>query len=657
MVIEQILHGYDRGHTEIASSISLSSAKDLLMMDNLSDWSGYNSSDGYLTIYKLKECPYFVIAKTWYASEMERSGSVWTHSLLIRTNAIPRNFDFRFLLNLFARPEVGKYSQYQSSIHIEDFTIGENELLSEETIPQTLLLYYLLLEGHQNIIFSIDLPQQILQIVIVTILQYLPLNIVWKISGCTGTLTPRKYDSESLSIQFTESSNNKLFSGKVNKTFFAPGILEILEYVGKCMRNANDDFFSAFRIFTNDIGTSSDKASTMIYSLMKLTQVLRKTHGKSEDYLSILNHISSNFPNKQDGQKLKENFLNERIFSLFYNNKINWLNDILCHTVTDAFDIQLIYEEILSAYDNDKESVWNLISNIIANSYLSSTNKQIIHQFVYSRTDEELTEWVIHWPESFITFASYDPNLLSNKIWLSVSSSKNFKELLWIFMGHISIKFSTWKDLIERILKEHCSVTGNFAKFLIQKENSSISTILDFQNSSETLNMDHYLLCEAVSQTPTLVKWVKNHSTINDVISTYIISDIKYNEYKIKLTDSTFWRNIMLGKTMSSTSYYSYFYIIAHMIDQGENTLDIIKPTFYYLHIKLSRNEDVKSIMSAIEPYLAKVKPWKDWDNCLKLRKGLIKWLKKCGYPYKILKDFTPDSHINKNLANLWGKK
>lgn len=657
MIIEQILHGYDHGHTKIASSILLPSAKDILMMDNMSDWSGYTSTDGYLTIYKLEESQYFVIAKTWYASEMERSGSVWTHSLLVKIDEIPKKFDFRFLLNYFTRPQIGDYKKYQSSINTENFTIGEEDLLPEEIMPQTLLLYYLLQEGNKSITFSIDLPQKTLQLVLVTILQYLPLDIVWNISGCTGTLTPRKYGSEFLSIQFIESSSNKLFSGKINENYFTPDVLEILEYLRKCMRNVNDDFFSAFRMFTNDVGTSSSKAKTVIYSLMKLDQAIRETHGIPDDYISILDHISSKFQNKEDGIKIKESFLGDKIISLFYANKINWLHDILSLAITNVFDAQYIYREMLSIYDNDKESVWNLVQSLVSDVYLSSISKRIIHQFVYSRTEKEIAEWYAICPESFMKFASYDSDLLSNKIWLSVSSTTDFKQLLLIFVNHIPTMFTAWRNLMERILKEHSSVTSDFANCIFHEDNSTVSMILDFQNSFDTQNIDIQLLEGAVSQTEILVNWVKNHKAISDVISSCIINEIKFDKNKIKLTDDIFWMNVMQGKEKPSSRDYSYFYVVAHMIDRGEHTLDIVKPTFYYLHVKLSQNKDVELILSTVGPYLYKVIFWKDWDHCFKLRKGLVIWLKDSHYPKSILKKFTSDSKINKELIKLWGKK
>lgn len=80
-----MLHGYNHGHNYIQGSIVLDSSHDMNKIAMLSDWSEYvNGKDySYLTFYSLDESNYYVVAKTWYASEMSRPGCVWTHSLLI----------------------------------------------------------------------------------------------------------------------------------------------------------------------------------------------------------------------------------------------------------------------------------------------------------------------------------------------------------------------------------------------------------------------------------------------------------------------------------------------------------------------------------------------------------------------------------------------
>ena len=75
MKIEQALHGYYEGHKLLASSVETFSQTDRRKMSILSDWDEYvpdQEDSSYLTCYPLPNSPYYVVAKTWYASEMKR---------------------------------------------------------------------------------------------------------------------------------------------------------------------------------------------------------------------------------------------------------------------------------------------------------------------------------------------------------------------------------------------------------------------------------------------------------------------------------------------------------------------------------------------------------------------------------------------------------
>lgn len=106
--IQQCLHGYDDGHELLASSIKLSSP-DAYLLSQLSDLSGQNSPQemsGYLTGYPLENAPYYVIARTWLATELPRPGCAWTHSLLIENGDLSALRQAEPLMELFRRPEL-----------------------------------------------------------------------------------------------------------------------------------------------------------------------------------------------------------------------------------------------------------------------------------------------------------------------------------------------------------------------------------------------------------------------------------------------------------------------------------------------------------------------------------------------------------------------
>ena len=122
MKIEQLLYGYDDGHTLLTGSILINSAADSARLAMLSDWSGYRTTDdddSYLTAFPLVDSPYYVVAKSWYAYEMERPGCVWTQVFLINLSEIDNQFDFRSLLIFFQRPKKGTYNLYSQTLDID----------------------------------------------------------------------------------------------------------------------------------------------------------------------------------------------------------------------------------------------------------------------------------------------------------------------------------------------------------------------------------------------------------------------------------------------------------------------------------------------------------------------------------------------------------
>lgn len=106
IAVHQIVHGYRSGHQRLAGSMLLSreSERTILRLSDLSGSSVLRGFEEYLTGYPLPAEGMYALARTWYATEMPRPGSVWTHTLLIDNTDLARFADPRWLLRLFERP-------------------------------------------------------------------------------------------------------------------------------------------------------------------------------------------------------------------------------------------------------------------------------------------------------------------------------------------------------------------------------------------------------------------------------------------------------------------------------------------------------------------------------------------------------------------------
>lgn len=212
--LEQTLHGYNLGHGLLATSVPSLEREDVSLMATLSDWTGYRGiteeEDNYLTVYPLPSGKYMAFAKTWYAKEMERPGSVWTHTLLVPVDAFRGNFDVRKLLSLYVRPMMDSYASYNKPLDIDLESVsnyGDQPIFGKIDKIAFLFLFSVLINELKGACLGIDRSQNDLQLLLMSLLQYLPLNMLLHASVSSGSESVRKINNKNFSIQFLMGFN------------------------------------------------------------------------------------------------------------------------------------------------------------------------------------------------------------------------------------------------------------------------------------------------------------------------------------------------------------------------------------------------------------------------------------------------------------------
>ena len=118
--IDQTVHGYERGHRELAGSFELDDearATMLVMSDLLVD-QALDGQNSYLSCYPLRSAARHVLARTWSAGPLFRPGSVWTHSLLVPYQALAQISDLAGLLPYLQRPD-GRLDRYDKPVFVD----------------------------------------------------------------------------------------------------------------------------------------------------------------------------------------------------------------------------------------------------------------------------------------------------------------------------------------------------------------------------------------------------------------------------------------------------------------------------------------------------------------------------------------------------------
>lgn len=118
--IDQIVHGYERGHRELARSFDINDEdrSTMLVMSDLLVDQALDGRNSYLSCYPLRSAARHVLARTWSAGPSLRPGSVWTHSLLIDYQALAQLSDLAALASYLEFP-VGQLPKYGKPIYVE----------------------------------------------------------------------------------------------------------------------------------------------------------------------------------------------------------------------------------------------------------------------------------------------------------------------------------------------------------------------------------------------------------------------------------------------------------------------------------------------------------------------------------------------------------
>ena len=134
--IGQALFGYDSGHRELASSISLSSddKHSLLVFTDRAAPVHDMPSDGYYVGLPLKDAGAYALIRTWPAPEVERPGSVWSQALLIDYALLAKITDLSVLKTLFRRPKnsLSDIGSYRRNAKLQLFSVSESSRYFDE---------------------------------------------------------------------------------------------------------------------------------------------------------------------------------------------------------------------------------------------------------------------------------------------------------------------------------------------------------------------------------------------------------------------------------------------------------------------------------------------------------------------------------------------
>lgn len=658
MIVHQFLHGYNQGHTLLASSKKLSSSKDANLIMTLSDWSEYKDPLGddssYITAYPLPDSDYYAIAKTWYAEEMERPGCVWTHTLLFNIHDLSSNVDIRLLLGYFKRPQKDNFDIYAKDIILEDNNMLITPYWAEQNKPQLnyistvyeriINLHTLCLDVTKNSLFHQQLS--------LTLIRHIPPLMLKKISLCSGTAQLRRINGNPMSLQFSLSSKddiNKIAKSNLNNNW--------VREIAKSIVDEKQEIPTLFSIYAEEILTINNLSA--IIDVFKIVERLPLNCNDINVFREFLKTTSEGFPKSTDGMKLKATMLGKSISPAFCDESV-FLYEMGTTEHFSSFDYNVFnyLERISTLHKDDSTKFIDLLIKLINNSsQLNPFGELVITNSVKSITQNEITYIIKNNWTLFMCLASIDNNIFNNDSWISSSNDNDFKAALRLFDKCNPISFGYWDKLVNRTLSSNSCLSKNTIQNLKKAMNNIGFVVLDYIASNSSSDICESLVVETIND-DVMLSWLSTKNDINVKVVSLILKVVSPLSSKVKNAGSPIWKAFYgINDVKLPLEYYVYLFMLSYNWKNDRIAFKYHLKAFYILHSAIADNRLSDYLLTNVEKFTKPLVFWNEWDKCKKLRNGLVDRMIECGYSEEILYKLTPDKELNEKLIKAYRKR
>lgn len=224
IVIQQLLHGYRKGHQLLAGSVRLSGdAADLLA--RLSDLSGALPPDSrlppYLTLYPVPGSGHYALARTWLDDSAPRSGCVLTHTLLVPVEEWKQSRNPEAFASLLAEPSAEKdEARFRTPLELPR-RLAEGtpsrRRLSAPVATDFVVRYFG--EGVRPVVwFDCEAPEDVLWALVCRLWPALRGSF----TSCTFCLQPRSSADRPFDLMFAPGSSYPRFHGVPREGILRP---------------------------------------------------------------------------------------------------------------------------------------------------------------------------------------------------------------------------------------------------------------------------------------------------------------------------------------------------------------------------------------------------------------------------------------------------
>jgi hypothetical protein len=614
-------------------------------MLRLSDLSGSRLVEGfeiYYCGYPVPSSSSYVLSKTWYANEMDRPGSVWTHVLFLDRDMIGQLPSLHHLMPLFKRPNSRKsFKEYGQAISLafeDNDTWSTITSFSDSQFAGALIAA---LYGHDKpVVLEAADASEFFSIPFQLWAQQPPLARS-RFTFCTGALGAMYYGDSPFSLQFMPKRAARTLSGKFSVLPETAGavekwarlLAEDLPALGDTpLRRFTKDYFEVER---DQFGFWPSGRN-----IEKLTKIFLETWEDSTigSASSVVQLIVEHFPDPHSGSLLKRAVLDRRFppGASLNVSRLAILKCIVDQSNAHAFDSETLglSARASSIWTSDCSEAAQLFVELLKQP-ATSTSKEIMEGLIDGIPLDAILKasHVLGLP-GVSTIATRRVDLVSSPDFWRLNlpwewHSEIAENLFGSGNGHevlSGILAADRKDLLLQLLRRNpFSVTSELLETIDARGNGDIECAIPTSQVAELL----------VPYADAVHSWIGKRKEHFTTPSVELLALLLNPDDPVVLTSTTVdeWNAVLqLQQPQSSRTHLVSFILALALQNISQRGFELAEQVFHEVHSAAEKQRIGYENWSLVRPFLPELSWSINWDKCERLRRGLcLAYLK---YPW-----------------------
>jgi hypothetical protein len=614
----QALHGYQDGHSLLASSESLPHAAESTIFD-LSDLSGshlVSGFDEYLTGYPLPEIASYAFAKTWYAPEMQRPGCVWTHTLLLRSSDIAQIQNLLELRHYFKRPknDASSWTEYNEQIEIRVGTGNQDE---DVDVPFLLDLYSALYEPPEApVLIPADNSKKFESLVLRIWNQQWPrLRRAFKF--CTGAIENRTAEGKPFDLQVIPFNSIGSVQHELVNAVIVPRATPRKD-IQNWVNQLAEDFSTTdtrFRLFLREFGADVAPRRS---SFKKLVEAY-KLQFSSDDFAEYWEALLGLFPSQGEAAKLKiaavaPNYAHSKAASAPFAQRLSVL--VASHR-DSSYPKRLLEFTDVDEHFFLGDSLRDVLQALASAPHINSFGESLIQNIATRVGPEQLTT-IASTPSAVMLLLSRNPRLARFQELWSVTSGRHQQVLDLISSSHLSQP--DWEEVMHAAVEAAVpQIARSFVRILGV---SAVQAALNIcQQFSVNLPSDWNLVFW--EQTPTVAEWLRSQSGAKVSLLSELAQNLNPFDSTLLSLGSEIWQAVLDADVKPSERGRAFILLLGFQNPSGK-PYELVAQTFEAIHLDAELERLDSATWSILRDSLPVLGWGRDWDVCERLRRLLV---------------------------------